>query len=40
MWPFNYGFAVWGTVVLYLFIIVLYSIWMRGCESGKKKGDA
>ena len=40
MWPFNYGFSVWGTVVLYLLIIVLYAIWMVAAESGDKKGDA
>ena len=38
MWPFNYGFAVWGTVVLYALIIVLYAVWMVVTDSKDKKG--
>jgi len=40
MWPFNFGFAVWGTVVLYGVITVLYIIWMVLSESKDKKGDS
>jgi uncharacterized membrane protein len=44
MWPFNYGFAVWGTVVIYVAMTVLYYIWMRimnSRENGKnEKGGA
>ena len=38
MWPFNYGFSVWGTVVLYVALTILYVIWMVVMNSKDKKG--
>lgn len=40
MWPFNYGFAVWGTVVLYVALTVAYVIWMIVVNSKDKEGRA
>ncbi|HUV07334.1 MAG TPA: hypothetical protein VMX75_06365 [Spirochaetia bacterium] len=40
MWPFNYGFSIWGTVVLYAVITLLYFVWMLVVNSkDKQKGD-
>ena len=38
MWPFNYGFAIWGTVVLYIAVTILYFVWMVVTNSKDKKG--
>ena len=38
MWPFNYGFSVWGTIVLYIVITALYFVWMLVMNS-KDKGS-
>lgn len=38
MWPFNYGFAIWGTVVLYVALTVGYVVWMIVMNSKDKEG--
>jgi len=40
MWPFNYNFSVWGTVVLYVLLTAGYIVWMLAMNAKEKRNGS